>query len=436
MAGSGVSSAARCRNAAAADSPPARLRPVGRALQFAGYGLVGPVGRTSAMPRPAIRVQPRVGRVGEGPMDLASLGCGRGPVGGRTDERMTEPHARADLDQACRLGRSRRLGPDAELLGRAPQQRHVADRLRRRQQQQAPGLGRERRQLPYEALLDTAGQRHLHGQPESARDRDRLPPARQLEQRERVAAGLAEDPVPNPRVERPGDRRVQQPAGVVGDQALDHELRQSLELVLVAGLAQREHQSHPLRQQASRHERECLHGHLVEPLRVVDDADQRLLLGGVGQQAQDGQADQEAIRRRAGAQAERRVQRVALRDRQISASWSPILKLGTSGPGDPDAATDGGTVRFAPVLFQPIAEDDAVHAVGRISVGPPLNGKVEVAGPEQFRMDEFFRNALATRDDPRTVVTDPHASFFGRPGASTLARGERQMPAGLVAQVG
>ena len=119
------------------------------------------------------------------------------------------------------------------------------------------------------------------------------------------------------RVERPGDRRVQQPAGVIGGQPVDHELRQPLELVLVAGLAQREHQSHPLRQQASRHERERLRRHPIEPLRVVDDAHERLLLGDVGQQAQDRQADQEAIRRRTGAQAERRAQRVALRARQM-----------------------------------------------------------------------------------------------------------------------
>ena len=62
--------------------------------------------------------------------------------------------------------------------------------------------------------------------------------------------------------------------------------------------------------------------------------------------------------------------------------------------------------RFAPVLFQPIAGDDVAQAVGKIAAGSPLNGKVEVAGPEQFRMDEFFRSALAMRDDPRTVVTD------------------------------
>ncbi|MER5621929.1 SDR family oxidoreductase [Streptosporangium sp. NPDC002544] len=78
-----------------------------------------------------------------------------------------------------------------------------------------------------------------------------------------------------------------------------------------------------------------------------------------------------------------------------------------------DAATDGGTVRMAPVLFQPIAGDEVAQAVGRISVGSPVNGRVEVAGPERFRMDEFFRDALAAWDDPREVVTDSHARYFG-----------------------
>jgi len=97
-------------------------------------------------------------------------------------------------------------------------------------------------------------------------------------------------------------------------------------------------------------------------------------------------------------------------------------------PGLVEAATDGVAVRFAPVLFQPIAEDDAVQAIGRISVGPPLNGKVEVAGPEQFRMDEFFRNALAARDDPRAVITDSRAGFFG----AELAEGTLLPGAGVV----
>jgi uncharacterized protein YbjT (DUF2867 family) len=64
---------------------------------------------------------------------------------------------------------------------------------------------------------------------------------------------------------------------------------------------------------------------------------------------------------------------------------------------------------MAPVLFQPIAADDVAEAVCRTAVGSPLNGRVEVAGPEQYRMDEFFRQALAARNDPREVVADPHA---------------------------
>ena len=82
-------------------------------------------------------------------------------------------------------------------------------------------------------------------------------------------------------------------------------------------------------------------------------------------------------------------------------------------PSLADAATDGRAARFAPVLFQPVAEDDAIEAVGKIAAGPPLTGKVEVGGPERFWMDEFFRSVLAARGDPRTVVTDPRASFFG-----------------------
>jgi uncharacterized protein YbjT (DUF2867 family) len=78
-----------------------------------------------------------------------------------------------------------------------------------------------------------------------------------------------------------------------------------------------------------------------------------------------------------------------------------------------DDATMDGKVRMAPVLFQPMASDDVAQAVARAAVEPPLNGRVEVAGPERFRMDEFFRDALAGLGDAREVVTDPHAPYFG-----------------------
>jgi uncharacterized protein YbjT (DUF2867 family) len=77
------------------------------------------------------------------------------------------------------------------------------------------------------------------------------------------------------------------------------------------------------------------------------------------------------------------------------------------------AATVGNTVRVAPVLFQPIAVDDVAKAVVRIAVGAPVNGVVEIAGPEQFRFDEFIREGLAARQDPREVIADPQARYFG-----------------------
>ena len=78
-----------------------------------------------------------------------------------------------------------------------------------------------------------------------------------------------------------------------------------------------------------------------------------------------------------------------------------------------DEATQGTTVRLPPVLIQPMAADDVASAVGGIAVGAPLNGTVEVAGPQQFRFDELIRLSLAARNDRREVVVDPHARYFG-----------------------
>jgi len=81
--------------------------------------------------------------------------------------------------------------------------------------------------------------------------------------------------------------------------------------------------------------------------------------------------------------------------------------------GIADAATDGDTVRLAPVLIQPMAAEDVATAVARIAVGAPVNGIVEVAGPEQFRLDELVRQYLGARGDPRSVIADPRARYFG-----------------------
>ncbi|WP_456788950.1 SDR family oxidoreductase [Cellulomonas sp. P5_C5] len=78
-----------------------------------------------------------------------------------------------------------------------------------------------------------------------------------------------------------------------------------------------------------------------------------------------------------------------------------------------DSATDGSTVRLAHVLIQPMAADDVAAALRDVAVGAPTNGRVDIAGPEQLRLDDLGRRFLAAHDDPREVVTDPAATYFG-----------------------
>jgi uncharacterized protein YbjT (DUF2867 family) len=78
-----------------------------------------------------------------------------------------------------------------------------------------------------------------------------------------------------------------------------------------------------------------------------------------------------------------------------------------------DISTDGGKVRLPHALFQPMAADDVASALGRIAAGPPVNGTVEIGGPEQFRVDELARRYLALLKDPREVIADPKALYSG-----------------------
>ena len=88
-------------------------------------------------------------------------------------------------------------------------------------------------------------------------------------------------------------------------------------------------------------------------------------------------------------------------------------------------ATDGNTVRLPPALIQPVTSDDVASALGRIAVGSPLNGIVEIAGSDRFRLDELIRARLTAIGDPRKVITDPEAPCFGiKLGERTLLPGD------------
>jgi uncharacterized protein YbjT (DUF2867 family) len=81
--------------------------------------------------------------------------------------------------------------------------------------------------------------------------------------------------------------------------------------------------------------------------------------------------------------------------------------------GIADFATNGNKVRLPTALIQPMAANDVASAVGQVATGSPVNGTIEVGGPEKFRLNELVRLGLAAWKDPREVVTDPHARYYG-----------------------
>jgi uncharacterized protein YbjT (DUF2867 family) len=92
--------------------------------------------------------------------------------------------------------------------------------------------------------------------------------------------------------------------------------------------------------------------------------------------------------------------------------------------GIADASTTDGVVRLPPVPVQPMASSEVADAVARVAVAAPRNAAAEFAGPERLTLDAFVRTVLAARGDPRRVVTDTRAPYFGgHPGADTLVPG-------------
>src|SRR5262249_61834531 len=79
------------------------------------------------------------------------------------------------------------------------------------------------------------------------------------------------------------------------------------------------------------------------------------------------------------------------------------------------SSTEGSTVRISPGLFQPIAADDVAAITADVALAAPRNGIVEIAGPDRAPFNEFVARYLRATGDPRTVVRDPEARYYGRP---------------------
>jgi uncharacterized protein YbjT (DUF2867 family) len=78
-----------------------------------------------------------------------------------------------------------------------------------------------------------------------------------------------------------------------------------------------------------------------------------------------------------------------------------------------ESAAEGNRVRLSPALIQPMAAEDVAGVVANVSVGSPVNGVVEIGGPEPFRLDELIRHSFTARHDRREVITDPQARYYG-----------------------
>ena len=81
--------------------------------------------------------------------------------------------------------------------------------------------------------------------------------------------------------------------------------------------------------------------------------------------------------------------------------------------GIAQSATEGQTVRLPSALFQPMAASDVAAFVAEAAVAQPVNGIIEIAGPESIGLDEIVRQYLKAKRDPRTVTTDTHARYYG-----------------------
>src|SRR6266542_2608685 len=224
---------------------------------------------------------------------------------------MTERHLSVQPQQALRLHGCSRCLRDSKLVRGAPQKRRVTDRLGGGQEEKPTRVAWEPREPPAEALLDPRGQRQRRRQVESARQLPGGQPAWELQECERVAPGFGNDALENGFVQTSREDGLQERPCIPTAQRIDTELRKAEQAT--SHVASRERERDPLREQPTRDERERGARCVIEPLRVVDHAQERLLLGRFGEETENGEPDEERARRLSRAQPECDVERVTLR---------------------------------------------------------------------------------------------------------------------------
>ena len=227
---------------------------------------------------------------------------------------MTEADGVPDGDELPGLGRGGRRQGEAQLLAGLGQQAGIAGGVRGRRQQQGLRGGGQFPDLAQVTLFEPAAERQWFGQERVAVQFAAGQFLANLDERQRVAARLRDDPVRDRGAQpRPGRRR-EHGAGVVGGQPGQAEFWQPAQAAREPrGLADGEDDGDRVGVQPPGHERERVSGFLIQAVCVVDQAQQRLAGGLPGEQPQRGQPGEKAVRRAAFRHAERHPQRGALR---------------------------------------------------------------------------------------------------------------------------
>ena len=282
-----------------------------------------------------------------------------------------------------------------------------------------PGVRGKLEEAPGVALFDLARRRLAAGKAEAAGEVRDLPGARQLEERERVAAALRDDLVADRGVQRAADVVQQQRARVGVAEPLEGQLGESGEDLVADARARGAHDRDPLGEEPAGDEAEDLHGGVVEPLRVVDDADERLLLGDLGQQRQGGEPDHEPVGRGAGAPAEHGRERVALRGGEpVEVIEHGGAELVEAAVGQLDLRLDADGPRNAPAA-------DAVGQVAqqRALAHARLPAQDDDPAPTGERIGQELVERLAlgaTSEEPRGARTSQRpnrSAVYQRPGS-------------------
>ncbi len=301
----------------------ASLRAPGRALQLVGDGLVETRSRVRAMPCAPIGLGFGIGRLGQSAVHLLAVEDGRRLVDRRAHQRVTEPHMGTEIDQLLRLAPAVRASAPRPSSPAARHSKVMSPTG------SAAASSSSRGSRPG-ATRASAGSSARSGSPEASRRAVRIrPPARPgsiLRGNSSRASGLPCDSATTRSrtcsSRRPGTRRVQQRAGVLVTEPSTMSSGSPPTRARCSARAPRT-PGRPIPPGGGALRTRATALTPVQPLSVVDDPDQRLLLGDLGEQAEDGQTDDEAIGRRSARRPNAVFERVTLRAGQPPADRAP-----------------------------------------------------------------------------------------------------------------